>query len=75
MLAIADHWLRKELEENRRLRRLEKAQGVLAHQLDPTDHQGGFSSGRNLQMGSEPAKRQGRLSDIMGNAGAMEKHK
>jgi CCR4-NOT complex subunit CAF16 len=76
MLAIADHWLRKELEENRRLRRAEKAQGVLAHQLDPTDRQGGFSSGRNVTVDVEPpAKRQGRLSDMMGNGGVMDKHK
>jgi CCR4-NOT complex subunit CAF16 len=74
MLAIADHWLRKELEENRRLRRLEKAQGALAHQLDPTDRQGGFSSGRNLKTTEPPAKRLGRLSDMMGNSGVMDKH-
>jgi len=49
MLAIADHWLRAELDRNRRSRRAEKAQGELAHALDPTDRQGGFSSGRNIQ--------------------------
>jgi CCR4-NOT complex subunit CAF16 len=57
MLAIADHWLRAELEKNRRLRKLEKAQGQLAHQLDPTDRQGGFSSGRNLQISDPSLKR------------------
>ncbi|KAL7544602.1 hypothetical protein ACHAWF_007973 [Thalassiosira exigua] len=46
MLAIADGWLRKELEENRKRRRFEKAQGEMAHVADPTDKQGGFSSGR-----------------------------
>mmetsp|Transcript_4032 Transcript_4032/g.7187 ORF Transcript_4032/g.7187 Transcript_4032/m.7187 type:complete len:327 (+) Transcript_4032:110-1090(+) len=49
MLALADHWLRKELEENRRMRRFEKAQGEMAYQADPTDRQGGYSSGRNLK--------------------------
>lgn len=75
MLAIADHWLRKELEENRRLRRQEKAQGALAHAADPNDRQGGFSSGRNIQTEEPQAERRGRLSDIMGNAGVMSKHK
>lgn len=50
MLSIADHWLRKELEENRKRLRFEKAQGENAHQLDPTDHQGGYSSGRNIKI-------------------------
>jgi CCR4-NOT complex subunit CAF16 len=74
MLAIADHWLRKELEENRRLHRLEKAQGALTHQLDPTDRQGGFASGRNIKFESTPIERKGRLSDMMGNSGVMQKH-
>lgn len=74
MLAIADHWLRKELEENRRKRTFEKAQGDLAHQLDPTDRQGGFSSGRNLRIDEVPVVRQGRLSDVMGNSGVLSKH-
>lgn len=50
MLAIADHWLRKELEEQRRKRKFEKAQGALAHTLDPGDRQGGFASGRGLRV-------------------------
>ena len=50
MLAIADHWLRKELEDNRKQLRFEKAQGEMAFQVDPTDHQGGYSSGRNIKM-------------------------
>merc|ERR1712127_693782 len=54
MLAIADHWLRAEMEKNRKMRKLEKAQGELAHQLDPTDRQGGFSSGRNVQTSDLP---------------------
>jgi len=83
MLAIADHWLRKELEAKRAARRYEKAQGELAHQLDPTDRQGGFSSGRNIKTDvkdsddmivSQPINRQGRLSDMMGNSGVMAKH-
>ncbi|KAL3939989.1 MAG: hypothetical protein SGBAC_005388 [Bacillariaceae sp.] len=75
MLAIADHWLRKELEENRRKRQFEKAER--AHmEIDPTDRQGGFASGRNIDTTLKPAAvtRQGRLSDMMGNAGAMDKH-
>lgn len=74
MLAIADFWLRKELVANRKARRLEKAQGELAHALDPTDHQGGFSSGRNLDVESQPLRRKGTLSDVMGNSGVMAKH-
>jgi CCR4-NOT complex subunit CAF16 len=74
MLAIADHWLRKELERNRKMRRFEKAQGELTHAADPTDHHGGFSSGRNLKIENEPLARKGRLSDMMGNSGVMAKH-
>jgi len=75
MLAIADHWLRAELEENRKKRNYEKAQGDLVHQLDPTDRQGGFSSGRNIRIEDEvPVVRQGRLSDVMGNSGVLSKH-
>mmetsp|Transcript_22501 Transcript_22501/g.64718 ORF Transcript_22501/g.64718 Transcript_22501/m.64718 type:complete len:346 (-) Transcript_22501:31-1068(-) len=76
MLAIADHWLRKELEENRKKRRFEKAQGELAHQLDPTDRQGGYSSGRNIRTETtdKPLVREGRLSDVLGNKGVMSKH-
>lgn len=73
MLAIADHWLRKELEANRKARRFEKAQGEMVHAIDPTDHQGGFSSGRALDV-SKPFERKGRLSDLMGNSGVMQKH-
>jgi CCR4-NOT complex subunit CAF16 len=50
MLAVADHWLRKELEIKRELRRFEKAQGAGAYELDPTDRQGGFASGRNIRI-------------------------
>lgn len=46
MLAIAEHWLRKELEEMRKERRHEKAHGEMAHVADPTDRQGGYASGR-----------------------------
>jgi hypothetical protein len=72
MLSIAEHWLRKELEENRRLRKFEKAER--AHmELDPSDRQGGYASGRNIQT-TTTSQRQGRLSDMMGNAGVMAKH-
>mmetsp|Transcript_6297 Transcript_6297/g.9148 ORF Transcript_6297/g.9148 Transcript_6297/m.9148 type:complete len:343 (-) Transcript_6297:169-1197(-) len=79
MLAIADHWLRKELNAKREQRRFEKAQGELAHQLDPTDRQGGYASGRGIKTdtntpASQPISRTGRLSDMMGNSGVMSKH-
>jgi CCR4-NOT complex subunit CAF16 len=75
MLAVADHWLRKELEENRRLKIFENAKN--SHGLDPTDRQGGYASGRNipLEVTEKREKRQGRLSDMMGNAGVLSKHK
>ena len=73
MLAIAEHWLRKELDEARRKGQFEKAQND--HEIDPTDRQGGFASGRNIPMEvTQPSVRQGRLSDIMGNSGVMSKH-
>ena len=76
MLATADHWLRKELEANRAKRRFEKASGFSAHELDPTQRQGGYASGRNLKTEptSAPLTRRGTLSDIMGNSGVMSKH-
>jgi len=76
MLAIADHWLRKELEANRAMKRKERAQGVLAHALDPTKNQGGFSSGRNIFKPDDPSKkgRRSTLSDMMGNRGVIDKH-
>ena len=73
MLAIADHWLRKELEASRKARRFEKAQGELAHALSPTDRQGGYASGRGM-IESKKLKRDGRLSDMMGNRGVLAKH-
>ena len=76
MLAIAEHWLRKELDENRRLNKFEKAQN--AHMdLDPTERQGGYASGRNIpisETNNTTVQRQGRLSDMMGNPGVMAKH-
>jgi len=48
MLAIAENWLRKEMEENRKKRRKEKALGELAHEANPTDRQGGYASGRKI---------------------------
>lgn len=75
MLAIAEHWLRKELEDAREHRKFERAQ--LDHvACDPTDRQGGYASGRNIPLEAIAGShtRQGRLSDIMGNAGVLAKH-
>jgi CCR4-NOT complex subunit CAF16 len=46
MLAIADQWLRKELEEMRRQKRTEKALGEMAHVETYDKQQGGYASGR-----------------------------
>jgi CCR4-NOT complex subunit CAF16 len=78
MLAVADHWLRKELERNREKRKFEKAQGAGAHELDPTNRQGGYASGRNIKLSeteSAPLVRRSNLSDMMGNAGGLHKHR
>lgn len=77
MLAIADHWLRAELNRARERKQKEKASGALAHQLDPTDRQGGYASGRGIKVETTSTQivRQGRLSDIMGNSGVLEKKK
>jgi CCR4-NOT complex subunit CAF16 len=76
MLAIAEHWLRAELEEKRRKHQFEKAHGSMAHQGDLLDRtQGGYSSGR-METDEEVKarlKRHGRLSDIMGNSGVLDK--
>ena len=53
-------------------RKCEKSQGELAHSLDPTDHQGGFYSGRNLQNEIQPLVRKELFSDMMGNSGVVE---
>lgn len=76
MLAVADNWLRKELERNREKRKFEKANGAAAFELDPTNRQGGYASGRNIKIdnASAPLVRRGTLSDMMGNRGVMEKH-
>jgi len=76
MLAVADHWLRKEMHKNRAMKKLEKAQGFDAHALDPTVRQGGYASGRNINTEpvSAPLVRRGTLSDVLGNRGVMEKH-
>jgi hypothetical protein len=52
MLTIADNWLRAELEEIRRLKRKEKANGEMAYQacVDVVDRQGGSASGRNSML-------------------------
>mmetsp|Transcript_104550 Transcript_104550/g.213225 ORF Transcript_104550/g.213225 Transcript_104550/m.213225 type:complete len:350 (-) Transcript_104550:120-1169(-) len=73
MLAIADHWLRKELDEARATNKFEKAT-YAAMELDPTDRQGGYASGRNIPMeetSSTQPQRQGTLADMMGNAGKL----
>lgn len=49
MLKVADVWLRKELEEARANNKYEKAQ-FAAMELDPTNRQGGYASGRNIPM-------------------------
>jgi len=77
MLTIAESWLRKELNAKRAAQKMEKPQGALAHALDPTDRHGGFSSGRNIDTSLKdeiPFSRKGRLSDMMGNSGVMQKH-
>jgi CCR4-NOT complex subunit CAF16 len=76
MLAVAENWLRRELDEMRLERKKERAQGDHNKQGDVTDHtQGGYTSGR-LQTDderAEKARRQGRLSDMMGNSDVMDK--
>ena len=47
MLAIAEHWLRKELNECRAKGQFEKAQ-LAGVGPDPTDRNGGYGSGRNI---------------------------
>merc|ERR1712232_760013 len=49
MLAIAEHWLRGEMEANRLLQRKEKAHGA-RQEWDPTDRQGGYASGRGINV-------------------------
>jgi len=89
MLAVADHWLRAELDRNRKMRKFERAQGDLSADkvADPTLRQGGYSSGRGIRTTDQEEKkdcimedanpmpqRRGRLSDMMGNSGVMSKH-
>ena len=76
LLAIAEFWLRKELNENRKRRKFEPAAGPTAFETDILDRsQGGFASGRleTDQERTDRLIRHGRLSDIMGNKGVMEK--
>lgn len=77
MLAIADHWLRKELEEARANKQFEKAT-YAAMELDPTDRQGGYASGRNIPMEettSTQPQRRGTIADVMGNAGKLDQNR
>jgi CCR4-NOT complex subunit CAF16 len=86
MLAVADRWLRAEMNAKRVLKQSEKAAGALAHALDPQDRQGGYASGRGLaraidsenkeklsamEVDAPPAKREGRLADLMGPLGRI----
>eukprot|EP00934_Nitzschia_sp_Nitz4_P003924 Nitzschia sp. Nitz4//scaffold49_size126201//20037//21017//NITZ4_003630-RA/size126201-processed-gene-0.88-mRNA-1//-1//CDS//3329553113//3914//frame0 len=49
MLAVAEHWLRKEWEDAKKAGVFEKAHKD--HTVsDPTDRQGGYASGRNLKI-------------------------
>ena len=52
ILAVAENWLRRELDAKRRANIHEEALGELAHAVDPTDRQGGYASGRGLPMSS-----------------------
>ena len=74
MLTLAEHWLRAELDQRRAAKKRERAAGEGAYKLDPTERQGGYASGRNVDTTLKTAPgRQGRLSDIMGNAGKMDR--
>lgn len=70
MLAIADHWLRKELNEARSKNKYEKAQ-YAAMEVDASNRQGGYASGRNIPMEVTPCTRRGTLNDVLGNAGKL----
>ena len=81
LLDIVHGWLRAELMRKKAAGKLEKEAGD-NYTPDPTDRQGGYASGRGLDMskvydlsgfGGQKG-RQGRLSDIYGNAGAILKH-
>lgn len=77
MLAVAEHWLRKELEAAREKNQYERAT-YADMEIDPTNRQGGYASGRNIPMTetekTAPMRRLGRLSDMMGNAGKLDTH-
>lgn len=76
MLAIAEHWLRQELDRKRQEQKKEKAAGAVQHAPEITDRsQGGYKSGRLETDDERKARmtRQGRLSDMMGNQGMMQK--
>jgi CCR4-NOT complex subunit CAF16 len=77
MLAIAEHWLRKELDAKRANRKFERAQGALAHEQSEVleRSQGGYASGRLETDEERQARlvRHGRISDLRGNAGVLDK--
>ncbi len=50
MLAVAENWLRTEMNEKRRVHIHEEALGELVQAMDPTDRQGGYASGRGLPI-------------------------
>ncbi len=81
LLDIVHGWLRAELVRKKAAGKLEKEAGD-SYTPDPTDRQGGYASGRGLDMskvydlsvnGGQKV-RQGRLSDLYGNAGTTLKH-
>jgi CCR4-NOT complex subunit CAF16 len=78
MLAVAEAWLRAEWDERKQKRRREKAMGAgaLLEEMNVTDRsQGGYSSGRmRMDVVKQPEPcRPGRLSDVFGNRGVMDK--
>ena len=70
-MGIYINWRIYQLSD--RQNRAGKAQGELAHSLDPTDHHKGLSSGRNIHTESKPLIGKVQLSDMTVNSGAMEK--
>ena len=70
LLYLADKWLRRELNDRRAAKIEEKAAGNDGDGADVKNRQGGYASGRSANI-----PRQGRLSDMMGNAGKIHSHK
>jgi hypothetical protein len=78
MLVVAEHWLQRELDENRRQYIAETAVGASDNPelYDPTS-QGGYCSGQlgkvDTTTSTTNGTRAGRLSDMMGNSGSLER--